>query len=292
MFLEHVDLRLCQHATIADQYHVRQAEPLRERLHLVGDGLGIPGVAGIDPHGDGPTVGVGERAVDDDREPGLAVAIVPEAGQRAGLALVVTAGDVVEHQRPVSQVSLGQLLLDRRLALQQPVHRVVELILVGIGDVQLLGQSGVMPVSGVGQFGAGKHQSFDDHGDNQIAPPGRLGGDDLIEAELTDHLQDGLDMPVRQRASDLEGFGGGNERLALERAFDDLDKVIGEMGEVAEGLVGDGLSLADGTPEQMGDVGLTFVDPFGRGHMDGAASCCHAAIFRTTAAMSRPGNHF
>jgi hypothetical protein len=27
------------------------------------------------------------------------------------------------------------------------------------------------------------------------------------------------------------------------------------MREVAEGLVGDGLSLTDGTPEQMSDVG-------------------------------------
>ena len=86
-------------------------------------------------------------------------------------------------------------------------------------------------------------------------------------------------MAVRQRACDAEGLGGGDEGLALEGALDDLDEMIGEMGEVAEGLVGDGLSLADGPPEQMGDVGLTLVDPLGRGHMNGAASCCHAAIF-------------
>ena len=55
--------------------------------------------------------------------------------------------------------------------------------------------------------------------------------------------------------------------------------VIGKMGQVAEGLMGDGLSLADGSSEQMGDVGLSLVDPLGRSHMNGAASCCHAAIF-------------
>ena len=102
-------------------------------------------------------------------QPGLAVAVVAEAGQRAGLPLVVAAGDVVEHQRPVAQVPPGQLLLDRRLPLQQPVHGVVELILGGVGDVQLLGQGGVVPVSGVGQLGAGEDQSFGDHGDR----PGR-----------------------------------------------------------------------------------------------------------------------
>ena len=68
--------------------------------HLIGDGLGVAGVAGIDLHGDGPPVGVGQDAVDDDRPAGLAVAVMAEAGQRAGLPLVVAAGDVVEHQRP------------------------------------------------------------------------------------------------------------------------------------------------------------------------------------------------
>jgi hypothetical protein len=39
-------------------------------------------------------------------------------------------------------------------------------------------------------------------------------------------------MAVRERAPDVEGFGCGDEDL--------------EMGEVTEGLVGDGLALADG----------------------------------------------
>ena len=136
-----------------------------------------------------------------------------------------------------------------------------------------------MPVSGVGQLGAGKEQAFGDHGDHQVALPRRLGGDEFLQSELADHLQDGLDVAVRERACDAEGLGRGDEGLALEGAFDDVDEVIGEMGEVAEGLMGDGLSLADGSSEQMGDVGLSLVDPLGRGHVYGAASCWHAAIF-------------
>ena len=86
-------------------------------------------------------------------------------------------------------------------------------------------------------------------------------------------------MTVRQRAGDAEGLGRGDERLAFEGTFDDLDQVIGKMGQVAERLMGNGLSLADGSSEQMGDVGLSLVDPPGRSHMYGAASCWHAAIF-------------
>ena len=51
------------------------------------------------------------------------------------------------------------------------------------------------------------------------------------------------------------------------------------MGEVAESLVSDGLSLADRPSEQMGDVGLSLVDPFDRGHVYGAGSRWHFAIF-------------
>src|SRR3954471_772615 len=86
-------------------------------------------------------------------------------------------------------------------------------------------------------------------------------------------------MAVRQRASDADDLGGGDEGLALERAFDEIDEVIGQMREVSEGFMSDGLSLADGPPEQMGDVGLSFVDPLGRGHVYGAGSGWHIAIF-------------
>jgi hypothetical protein len=88
------------------------------------------------------------------------------------------------------------------------------------------------------------------------------------------------------------GLGGGDEGLALEGAFDEVDEVVGQMGEVAEGLVGDGLALADGASEQMGDVGLSLVDPLGGSHMDGAGSGWHAAIIRLATAMSRVSTEF
>ena len=61
-------------------------------------------------------------------------------------------------------------------------------------------------------------------------------------------------MPVRTCACDAESLSCRDEGLALEGAFDDLDDVRGKMGEVAEGLMSDGLSLANGPSEQMGDL--------------------------------------
>src|SRR5271165_670491 len=136
VFLEHINLSLCEHATIANQHYARETKPPREGLDLVGNRLGIASVAGIDLYGDRPSIGVGQHTVDDDRAAGLAVAVVAEAGQRACLPLVVAAGDVVEHHRPLAEVSAGELFLDGLLPQEQPVHGVVEVILSGVGDIQ------------------------------------------------------------------------------------------------------------------------------------------------------------
>ena len=153
------------------------------------------------------------------------------------------------------------------------------MILRGVGDVQFLGQGGGVPVSGVGQLGAGKEEAFGDHGDHQVTLWRRLGRDEFLDSQFADHCQDGFHMAVRTCACGAESLSRRDEGLALEGAFDDLDDMLGKMGEVAEGLMGDGLSLANGPSEQMGDVGLPLVDPPGRGHVYAAASCWHAAIF-------------
>ncbi len=247
---------------------------------MVGNGLGVAGVAGIDPHGDGPAIGVGQGTVDDDRAAGLAITVVAIAGQRTGLPLIVAAGDIVEHQGPVAQVPLGELLLDRWLTLQQPVHGVVELICRGLGDVQLLGQGGVLPVSGVGQLGAGEQQPFGDHSDDQIAALRRLSGDEVVEAELADHREDGVDMAVRARARDAKGVGHGNEGLALERATDEVDDVDRKVREVSEGFMLDLPVLSEGASEVVTGISYSLDGVGDFGDMDSSVFACHAGEYR------------
>src|SRR5271157_2806750 len=152
------------------------------------------------------------------------------------------------------------------------------MILCGVSDIHFLRQGGAVPVSSVSQLGTGKEKTLGDHGDHQVTLGRRLGRDELFQSEFADHCQNSFHMAVWTCAGNAEGLSRRYKALALEGAFDDLDEVLGEMGKVAESLVGDGLALADGSPEQMSDVGLTLVDPPGRGHMYGAASCWHAAI--------------
>ncbi len=144
-----------------------------------------------------------------------------------------------------------------------------------------------MPVSGVGQLGTGEEAACGDQGVHQVAPPGGHGGDQILPSTLAAHRQDGVELAVRARARAAEGLGRGDKGLALEGAFDDLDEVIGGMGKVAEGLMGDGLSLGDGSSEQRGEVGLALVDPLGRRPLAGTVSRGQAAIFEETAVLSR-----
>ncbi len=81
-----------------------------------------------------------------------------------------------------------------------------------------------------------------------------------------------LDVAVRQRAIDEEGLGGGDEALAGQRAADDIDERVGEVGEVAEGFVFDLAAEAEGAAEQVGGIGFAFIVASSCGYMNCSGS--------------------
>lgn len=78
-------------------------------------------------------------------------------------------------------------------------------------------------------------------------------------------------MAVRTRARDLEGLTPRHEGLPLQCAANHVDQRLGQMGEIAQGLVLDLAVLAIAAPEQMGAIDLVFVLA-GRGD-DVSGSC-------------------
>src|SRR6516165_530097 len=70
------------------------------------------------------------QAVDDLQLALLAVAIVTEPGKFAAAPLQVARRHVIEHQRAVAQMLAGKRLLDRALALAEPVDGGVEFVLI------------------------------------------------------------------------------------------------------------------------------------------------------------------
>ena len=71
----------------------------------------------------------------------------------------------------------GELLLDRVLARQQPVHRRVQIVLTRVRHREVLGQRRRVPPAGGGQLGVRGDDARGYHRQHPIAFAARLGGD-------------------------------------------------------------------------------------------------------------------
>ncbi|MGK0184491.1 MAG: hypothetical protein ACI9R3_000263 [Verrucomicrobiales bacterium] len=122
-----------------------------------------------------------------------------EFGQRTGHALEVARTQIVERQAIALQMTGGQLLLDGILTLEQPVHRVIEIVLIGITDGEGFRQRRVGPPQGSGEFGLRFEDSCDHHTDHQIALTAAPRGDEFEGLTLPGALWD-----VRLRSALLD----------------------------------------------------------------------------------------
>ena len=134
-------------------------------------------------------------------------------------------------------MALCQALFDTPLAPHQPVHRLVQLVLVDCTQLQDLAQGGDCALrvqgAGSGQFGAGVDDAGDDHGDDQIAQAAGGTSDEGMQVELLEGAEDGGDVAVGVATQAGEGSFGIDQRFAFESSADEIDDVVGEMGDIA-----------------------------------------------------------
>ena len=96
--------------------------------------------------------------------------------------------------------------------------------------------------------------------------------DEGMQVELLEGAEDGGDVAVGVAAQAGECSFGIDQRFAFESSADEIDDVVGEMGDIAEGLVLDLAVLAEGSAQQMGVVGLVFIVASSGGYVDCAIS--------------------
>ena len=130
------------HAAVADEHDMAEAEALLELVDLRRQGGRIAGVAVEDLDGDRAAVGRAEQAVDDLQGALPAVAAVAAFGQRTAAAFHVARRDIVEHQRAVLQMAFGQRGLDGGLALQQPVQCGIEFGVADVAEAERFAEAG------------------------------------------------------------------------------------------------------------------------------------------------------
>ncbi len=189
-------------------------------------------------------------------------------------SLEVRRGEVVQDDAPLLEVTPGQPPLDPILALQQPVHGGVELVLVGVLDAEHGPQRGRAPAPRRRQLGAGREEAGGDHPHAEIALPGRRAVEQQVETEAAQRAQHRDDVAVGEAALQHQ-LAGGEELLARQPTADDVDEVGREVGDVADGLVLDLAAFAIGAAQQVALVDPVLVASTHPSHVDAAAPCCH-----------------
>ena len=143
---------------------------------------------------------------------------------------------------------------DPLLAGEQPVHRAEQLGLVDLAEVELVGERAMREAPGQRQLGARRDQQLADHRDDQVALAAALPADQSLQIEPAQRAQHRGDVPVRQRAFDLEVLIEVDQHPSGEHRPDRLDDGQRQVREVAQVLVADLAALAVGAPQQVGRV--------------------------------------
>ena len=156
---------------------------------------------------------VQSKPIDDLRPVAAMIAAVAILRQRTVAALEVGRAHVVEHQHAVLEMPPRQAVLDPRLALQEPIQRLVGLAVLDPAEAQdraqARGRRLLVHRAHKAQLGARRDQPVDHHRHHEIAIAPRLGilrraQDQPVQGDLADHPQRRRDMAMRQRALDLQ----------------------------------------------------------------------------------------
>ena len=164
-------------------------------------------------------------------------------------------------------MALGQRGLDGGLALQQPVQRGVEFVLIDLAETEHFaeagGGGGGRKCPGGGQLGCGIEDPADEQGQNEVAAAIAVGAEDAVEADPAGGAESGGDVAVRQGADDGEGVAlGGDDGAAFEHAAQAFDVGGGPVGEVAEGALTDLAAFAIALAQQDGRRRVPVRDGF------------------------------
>ena len=136
-------------------------------------------------------------------------------------------------------MAFGQRGLDRRLALQQPVQRLVEFVLIDLTEAEQFaearcGGGGRQRTCGR-EFGCRVDDPTDQESEDEIATTIAAGAEDTVKADLVGGTERGGDVAVWQAADDGERVTlGGNDGATLEHAAQAFNVGRRPVGKIAQ----------------------------------------------------------
>ena len=169
-----------------------------------------------------------------------------------------------------------QFALNHHLSGNQPVHGRVKLIDLGVSDVKVSGQGGVPPPPNRGQLGVRANDAGGDHRHHQIPVARTLAADDTCEVKLAKGAHHRLDGAVAEYFDNVEGLIGIDHRLAFECGAHQLNDVIGQMGDVGDGmLLRFAVVVAIAVSDQDGGIGFAVLFRLDDRDMHGGGLASH-----------------
>ena len=150
------------------------------------------------------------------------------------------------------QVAGGQLLLDRGLAREQPIHRAIQIVLVGLHHRELRRECRAVPPARGGELGMRGEHPRGHHRTDQITLGRGARADQAGKTQPLHGYTNCLHVPVRARGHHLEEFCGRGERFAAQNRANGKDLLLGERRQISQRPFAYARALAEGFAQQIG----------------------------------------
>jgi len=154
-------------------------------------------------------------------------------------------------------MAFGQRGLDGGLALQQPVQRGIELVLIDLAEAEHFTKARCGGVrgqrTGGGELGRWIEDPADQQGKDEIAAAIAVKAEDTVKPNLMSGAECGGDVAVRQAPGDSKRvMFGGDDGTPLQYAAQAFDVRCGPIGEIAQGALTDPAVLSIALAQENG----------------------------------------
>ena len=176
---------------------------------------------------------------------------------------------IAKDERAFLEVLASEALFDDAFALQQPIHALVEVVLVNVFESEFGAErmaGGVRVQGGTsGEFAFGIKDTGSDKGDGEASLFRVFGCDDAMELQVTEAAEYGGDVSMGDTFGEAEGVLEGvlwvidGDARAQEDA-DVVDDVIGEFGDIGESGFDDFAAIAFALADEVGGAGTAVGD--------------------------------
>lgn len=129
---------------------------------------------------------------------------------------------------------LRELLLDPGLTREEPVHRVVQVVLGDLAEVEQIREGCACPPPRGAQLARRGEQTCDDQHDHEIPFATSTTVEHPVETQPPNRSEHRVDVTVRGGALDREGLGRRNQRLAAKHTLHRFERLRRQLREIRQ----------------------------------------------------------